>query len=434
MWYNGCQHKSTLKAYFLIGNGRSKAERIKNMELKDMELIVRLDRFLAFLLVAGVVAMLTRRLRVPYSVGLVLTGLILSFFPFFSKVPFTKDLVFNVFLPPLVFEAALQIHWKELRRELPVILMLATVGVCLSWGVTALGMWYLAGWGWMSALFFGALIAATDPVSVIATFKEAKVHGRLRLLVEAESLFNDGTAAVAFSVMVAAATGSSLNMSGVAKTLGAGVAGGILFGGLMAVVVLLLAGQTEDPLVEFTLTTLAAYGSFLLAERFHSSGVLACLTAGLVVGNIGPLGAISPRGREAITAYWEYLGFVANSLIFMEIGIYLSRQDFLGALVPAIGAIVLVTLGRALAVYPCCAIFSRSVLHVGGRHQHLLFWGGLRGGLALALALGLPPDVPYRDTIIPVTFLVVSFSIFVQGLTMTPLLRRMGEMPLPHDN
>jgi monovalent cation:H+ antiporter, CPA1 family len=399
-----------------------------------MELIVRLDRFLVFLLIAGIVAMLTRRLRVPYSVGLVLTGIILSFSPFFAKVPLSKDLIFNVFLPPLVFEAALQIQWKELRRELPVILVLATVGVCLSWGVTALGMRYLAGWEWTGALCFGALIAATDPVSVIATFKEAKIHGRLRLLVEAESLFNDGTAAVALGVIVIAATGGTLSVSVVAKSLVISVAGGILCGGLTGGVLLLLAGQTEDPLVEITFTTLAAYGSFLLAEQFHSSGVLACLTAGLVVGNIGPHGAISPRGREAVTAYWEYLGFVANSLIFMYIGIYLSRQDILGSLIPAMSAILFVILGRALAVYPCCAVFSRSVLHVQGRHQHVLFWGGLRGGLALGLALGLPPDVPNRETIISVSFVVVSFSIFVQGLTMTPLLRKMGEMPLPDNN
>jgi len=152
------------------------------------------------------------------------------------------------------------------------------------------------------------------------------------------------------------------------------------------------------------------------------------VTAGLVVGNIGPLGAISPRGREAVTAYWEYLGFVANSLIFVDIGLFVSRRDLAGSLLPAIIAILLVTLGRALAVYPCCAMFSPSPLRVQGRHQHVLFWGGLRGGLALALALGPPPDVPHRDTVISVSFVVVFFSIFVQGLTMTPLLRRMGEI------
>jgi NhaP-type Na+/H+ or K+/H+ antiporter len=262
---------------------------------------------------------------------LVLAGILLAFFSFFSAAPFTKELVFYIFLPPLVFEAALQIPWKELRRELPVILMLATVGICLSWGVTALGMRYLAGWEWISALFCGALIAA--------------------------------------------------------------------------------------------------YGSFILAERFHFSGVLASLTAGVVVGNVGPLGSISPRGEETVAAYREWLGFVANSLVFMDMGLHLSWQCFAGSLMPVAVAILVVIAGRALVVYPCCALFHKSALQVQSRHQHVLFWGGLRGALALALALGLPPDVPHRDASISVTFVVVSFSIFVQGLTMTPLLRRLGEMP-----
>jgi CPA1 family monovalent cation:H+ antiporter len=392
---------------------------------------MELDRIMALLLITSMLAMLTRRLKVPYSATLVFAGIILSLFPFFSGIPFTKDLIFNVFLPPLVFEAAIQIHWKDLRKQFSVILVLATVGVCLSAGVTALGMRYLAGWEWVSALLFGVLIAATDPVSVIATFKEAGVHGRLRLLVEAESLFNDGTAAVAFAVVLAGAQGSASSVSGVAGTLAVTIAGGVFCGALVAGAMLLLARRTEDYLVEFTFTTVAAYGSFLLAEHFHFSGVLASLTAGLLVGNLGPLGAISPRGREAITAYWEYLGFLANSFIFIGIGIHESRQHFAGVLVPAIIAILLVLLGRAVAVYPCCAIFSRSHLRVQGKHQFILFWGGLRGALALALAVGLPPWVPNREAIISVTFAVVAFSIFAQGLSMTPLLRHVGEIA-PH--
>ncbi len=385
---------------------------------------------MALLLIAGVVAILTRRLRAPYSVGLVFAGIILSLSPFFSDIPFTKDLIFNVFLPPLVFEAAIQIHWKDLRKEFFVILMLVTVGVCLSAGVTALGMRYLVGWEWVSALLFGALIAATDPVSVIATFKEAGVHGRLRLLVEAESLLNDGTAAVAFAVILASALGSASSISGIAWTLTVTIAGAVLCGALIAAAILLLAGRTEDYLVEFSFTTVAAYGSFFLAEHFHFSGVLASLTAGLLVGNLGPLGAISPRGREAITAYWEYLGFLANSLIFIGIGIHESHQHFMSVLVPAIIAILLVLLGRVVAVYPCCAVFGRSNLRVQGKHQFVLFWGGLRGALALALAVGLPPWVPNREAIISVTFAVVAFSIFVQGLSMTQLLRRIGEIAI----
>ncbi len=397
-------------------------------EDKNLEFAIKLDRFLALLLIAGVVAILTRRLRAPYSVGLVFVGIVLSLFPFFSDIPFTKDLIFNVFLPPLVFEAAIQIHWKELRKEFSVILILVTVGVCLSLAVTALGMRYLAGWEWVSALLFGALIAATDPVSVIATFKEAGVHGRLRLLVEAESLFNDGTAAVAFAVVLGSAVGSASTIGGIAKTLTATIAGGVLCGAAVAAAILLLARRTEDYLVEFTFTTAAAYGSFLLAEHFHFSGVLASLTAGLLVGNLGPLGAISPRGREAITAYWEYLAFLANSLIFIAIGIHESRQHFTSVVAPAIIAILLVLLGRAVAVYPCCAVFGRSNSRVQGKHQFVLFWGGLRGALALALAVGLPPWVPSREAIISVTFAVVAFSIFAQGLSMTPLLRRVGEI------
>jgi monovalent cation:H+ antiporter, CPA1 family len=381
------------------------------------------------LLIAGVIAILTRRWRIPYSVGLVFTGILLSLHPFFSDVPFTKDLIFNVFLPPLVFEAALQIRWKDLRKELPVVLLLATAGVCLSWGVTAFGMRYVAGWEWASALLFGILIAATDPVSVIATFKEAGVHGRLRLLVEAESLLNDGTAAAGFGVVAAVAAGSTLTVYGITKTLIVTVGGGLLCGGMTAGVVLVLARHTSDHLVEIVFTTLAAYASFLLAEHFHFSGVLASLTAGLIVGNVGPLGAISPKGREAIAAYWEFLGFLTNALIFMAIGIYLSLQNFAGTLVPIVAAILLVTIGRACAVYPCCAVFGQTVLRVNGRHQHVLFWGGLRGALALALAMGLPPSMPNKEVIVSVSFAVVAFSVFVQGLTMTPLLRRMGEIP-----
>jgi CPA1 family monovalent cation:H+ antiporter len=393
-----------------------------------LEIIVKLDRFLALLFVAGVVAILSRKLRLPYSVGLVFAGILLSLYPLFSNIPLTKDLIFNVFLPPLVFEAAIQIRWKELQKQLGVIVTLATVGVCLSAAVTALGMRYLAGWNWAGALLFGALIAATDPVSVIATFKEAGVHGRLRLLVEAESLFNDGTAAVAFAVILTSLQGSAASFTGVATTLVLTIAGGVFCGALVAGTILLLVGRTNDHLVQFTFTTVAAYGSFLLAEHFHFSGVLASLTAGLVTGNLERPGAISSRDREAIVAYWEYLGFLANSLIFIAIGIHESHQHFMSVLPPAIIAILLVLLGRAAAVYPCCAVFARSNLRVQGKHQLVLFWGGLRGALALALAEGLPAWVPNREAIVSVTFAVVAFSIFAQGLTMTPLLRRIGEI------
>jgi CPA1 family monovalent cation:H+ antiporter len=373
--------------------------------------------------------MLCRRIRVPYTVGLVFAGIIAAFLPITPHIRLTKELIFSAFLPPLVFEAAFYIHWKELRRDIPVVLTLATAGVLLSAAVTAAGMYFLSHWELMGALLFGVLIAATDPVSVIATFKEAGVHGRLRLLVESESLFNDCTAAVAFSSVLTAATGGGVSAAGIAKALFFGISGGLLCGAFIGGAVLLLSGQTEDHLVEITFTTIAAYGSFLLAEHFHCSGVLASLTAGLLVGNIGPLRAISGRGRKAVEDFWEYVAFVANSLIFILIGMHEAQQNFMGVLIPAIIGIPLVTLSRALAIYLCCALFKGTSLRVKGDHQHILLWGGLRGALALALALGLPEGVPRREEIIAVSFAVVAFSIFVQGLSMRPLLRRAGEIP-----
>jgi CPA1 family monovalent cation:H+ antiporter len=396
---------------------------------KTMDFGLSIESVELLLLVAAVVAILARRLRVPYSVGLVVAGISLAFLPFAPKIDLTRDLIFMVLLPPLIFEAAFYLHWKELRRDLPVILILATVGVLLSAVSTALGMHFIVGWQSSGALVFGVLIAATDPVSVIALFKEAGVTGRLRLLVEAESLFNDGTSAVAFGVVVALAMGQNLTPFDMGRVLITTVGGGIVCGALTAGIMLLIAGRTVDHLVEITLTTVAAYGSFSLAEHFHLSGVLATLTAGLMLGGLGSRGAISDKGREAVEAFWEYAAFAANSLVFLLIGMHEAHKNFAAVWVPAAAAILLVVIGRAIAIYPVCLLFAWSDLRVSLRHQHVLFWGGLRGALALALALGLPAAMPRRGEIITITFAVVAFSMFVQGLTMTWLLRRTGELP-----
>jgi CPA1 family monovalent cation:H+ antiporter len=389
-----------------------------------------IERIEILLLIAAVVAMLARRLHVPYSVGLVFAGIALALLPFSPDIELTKRLVFTVFLPPLIFEAAFQLRWPELRKDLPVIVTLATVGVLLSAAATALGMHFLAQWSWISAIVFGMLIAATDPVSVIATFKDAAVHGRIRLLVEAESLFNDATAAVGFSMALWFASGHNVGVAGITKTLGIMIAGSLVCGAVMAGLVLLLAGATDDHLVEITFTTVAAFGSFLLAEHFSLSGVLATLTTGLVIGNVGHL-SIAPKSREAVEEFWEYAAFVANSLIFLLIGMRLANQDYGFVVLPALIAIGVVLGGRALAIYPLSLLFARSKLGIKFPSQHILFWGGLRGALALALALGLPPDMQGREAIITVAFAVVAFSIFVQGMTIKPFMRRLGEISSP---
>ena len=387
------------------------------------------ERAAVLLLISAVVAIVTQRLRLPYSVGLVAAGIVLAFIPFSPQISLTKSLLFTVFLPPLIFEGAFSLEWRQLRRDLPLVLVLATVGVVLSAAATTAGMHLLTDWPWTSALVFGALISATDPVSVIAAFKGAQVRGRLRLLVESESLFNDGTAAVLFAICVAAATGNSPTPAQVSGRLVVMIVGSLVCGAVVAYATLLLAGGTQDHLVEITFTSVAAYGSFLLAEHLHLSGVLATLVAGLILGNVRTMKYIPDADREAILSFWNYAAFVANSLIFLLIGMRVGRQHFVGFWYSVAIAIVLVVLSRAIAVYPCCRLFSRSTLRVSMRQQQVLFWGGLRGALALALALSLPAEVPQRESIIAVSFAVVAFSIFVQGLTLKPMLRKLDEIP-----
>jgi CPA1 family monovalent cation:H+ antiporter len=387
------------------------------------------EEALLLLFVAAVVALLTRRLRLPYSVGLVLAGMAMGALPVAQKIELTKELIFSALLPPLIFEAAFHLRWSELRRELALILTLASAGVAISGAVVGAGMHYAAQWPWPASLVFGALIAATDPVAVLDTFREAKAQGRLRLLMEAESLLNDGTAAVAFGAAVVWAAGQSLTGFAVAGGLVADLGGSLLCGAVVAGAMLFLVRRTEDHLVELSFTAVAAYGSFLLAEQLHFSGVLSTIVAGLIIGNWGPLGALTVHGREAVDAFWEYAAFAANSLVFLLIGMRETTQHF-AAVWPACAiAIGVVLVGRAAAVYPLCALFARSELRVTARHRHALFWGGLRGALALALALGLPEDFPAREEVITVSFAVVAFSIFAQGLTMPAVLRGMGEVP-----
>jgi CPA1 family monovalent cation:H+ antiporter len=383
------------------------------------------------LIAAIVVALIARRLTLPYTVGLVIAGIALALGKAGVDVVLTHDFILDVILPPLLFEAAINIHWRDLRREALPVLTLAILGTLIAATGVTLGVVFLLDWPVRAALLFGVLIAATDPVAVIAMFKDNRTEGRLRLLVESESLFNDGVAAVLFTLAVAgmqaAGTPTWLNAG---ETLLLTAGGGIAIGLACAGLTILVVGRTTDHLVESTLTTVAAYGSFLLAERFHVSGVLSTVAAGLVVGSLAVLrdderSRITQRGREFVLGLWEFIAFIANSLVFLMIGVTVAGLPFTRLGFPA-GIIVvgLVLIGRALTVYPLCLLFSRSRWAVPLWSQHVLWWGGLRGALGLALALALPPDMIFRNEILIATFTVVVFSVIVQGLTMPWLLRR----------
>jgi CPA1 family monovalent cation:H+ antiporter len=278
------------------------------------------------LLTASLVAIVSRRLRLPYSVGLVVAGIVIALLPTGVELPLTRDLIFSVFLPPLIFEAALQLKWGDFRRDLPLTLGLAFPGVAIAAAVVAMGMHFAVGWSWIGSAFFGILISATDPVSVIAAFKEMKAERRLSMVVETESLLNDGAAAVGFSHLVAIAAGSAATPLAVAGSLLWTIAGGVAVGFGISGIMLVVAGRTEDHLVKITLTTIMAYGSFLTAEHFHASGVLASLTAGILAGNTKGICAISDTGYSHVLAFWEYGAFLVNSVVFILIGGHEAHQ------------------------------------------------------------------------------------------------------------
>ncbi len=384
--------------------------------------------------VAMTVAIGARRFHLPYTVGLVFVGAVLTLLKVDVGQHLTHDLVFDLILPPLLFEAALAIHWRELRRDLAPILLFSTLGSALATGFVAAAMMRLMHWPLAPALTFGALIAATDPVAIIAMFKDNKLEGRLRLLIESESLLNDGAAAVLFGLSLDWSQSGGEGWTGIGTlfTLVRVIVGGIGVGAIFGGVAILVAGRISDHLIEAALTTIAAFGSFLSAEYLHASGVLATVTTGLVIGNLGlssftKSAFLTPKGREFVFSLWEFAAFLANSLVFLLIGVDAANLPFssYGAGMLLVSAAIVLA-ARALTVYPLSFCLRSTRWAIPLCEQHVMWWGGLRGALSLALALSLPATLPLRDDILVVTFAVVAFSIVAQGLTMPVLLRALG--------
>jgi CPA1 family monovalent cation:H+ antiporter len=374
------------------------------------------------LLIASLVAIAVRRLRIPYTVALVVVGLLITFqSPL--EIELTPELILALFVPPLVFEAAFHLNIRELERNLPGVLLLAVPGVILTTlivgGVLMLGKTLSL----PMALVFGALIAATDPVAVVALFRSLGVPKRLSVLIEGESLFNDGTAIVIFNLMLAVVLTGRFNLvTSIASFLSISV-GGAVVGLVLGWMISRLIARVDDYLIETTLTTVLAFGSYLIAEQLHFSGVLAVVAAGLVNGNIGPQG-MSPTTRIVLFNFWENMAFLANSLIFLLIGLQVSIPALLAAWQPVLWAILAVLVARLVVVYGLSWVVKRVAEPIPFKWQHVLNWGGLRGAICLALALSLPATLgSERDLLRVMAFGVVLFTLLVQSTTMRTLTR-----------
>lgn len=388
------------------------------------------------LLIVALVAMVARRIKLPYTVALVLAGLAIALQDTL-QIELTPELVLALFLPPLVFEAAFHLRLDQLRANLTPILALAIPGVLLS---TALVGALLSGFGILplpAALLFGALIAATDPVAVIAVFRAVGAPKQLTVLVEGESLFNDGTAIVIFHIMLAYVIEGAISpVEGVIDFFVVAL-GGVVIGLVLGYIAAEVIGRIDDYLIEITVTTVAAYGSYLIAESFHMSGVLAVVMAGLVIGNVGPRG-MSPTTRIVLINFWEYLAFLANSFVFILIGMNVEYDELLQFLVPALVAVVVVLVARVITVYGLGSILRLLRRGVDTSHLHVMVWGGLRGAVSLALVLSIPLEVVERRQLLAMSFGVVLFTLLAQATTIPAVLARLGltskrQMPFEYE-
>ncbi len=399
-------------------------------QTSQQEIVVIL---VALIVAASVVGIVSHYVRLPYTVLLVIVGIGMSVLGLVPQVRLTQDLLMNVFLPALLFEASFHFPARELKQFALSIGTLAILGVLLTAVITALVLQVEfstfgvdPSLGFLHFLLFGTLIAATDPISVIALLRQLGVERRLAVLMEGESLFNDGTAIVLFLIVQQALVSGSFSVIDSLKSMTTVSLGGIFVGvafGLFARFALTLA---RDHLLAIAITTVAAYGSYLLAQQFNVSGVLSTVFAGLVVGNTSTKGGLGPSIRVAVVSFWEYAGFFVTSLVFLLMGLELDMPSLLSRWQLIVLAFCAVAASRVVAVFLPLPLLKWFGQPLSLKRATVLWWGGLRGALSMVLVLSLPETLPGRDTLIAMTYGVVILSVVVQGSTMGMLLKFMG--------
>jgi CPA1 family monovalent cation:H+ antiporter len=383
--------------------------------------------------VAAAVAIVVRQWHVPYTVALVLAGLALGIVNVFTPPHLTKELLFSVFLPGLLFEAAFHIEFREFWRNRSAVVSLAVPGVAAAVALTTVVLTPVVntlhleqGFTWQYALVFGALIAATDPIAVVAVFRSLGVPPRLSVLLDGESLLNDGTAIVFFMLSLSLVTGAGVTAGRLATDFFKIVGIGGLIGAAVGLAVSQVIKHIDDAMIEITLTTIAAYGSFATAEHFHYSGVIAVVVAGVLCGNYGARVGMTPSTRVAVETFWEYVAFALNSIVFLLIGLEVHLDALLSSWKAILVAYLVVTAGRGLVIFVVSGLLRKTRERIPWPWSIVLTWGGLRGALPMVLVLSLAKDFPHRDLLVTMTFGVVMISILVHGMTVSPLLRWLG--------
>jgi len=394
---------------------------------------------IVLLLIAATTLAISKRIHLPFSVLLVVVGIVFAslidyypeLFNTLKGISLSPDLILYVFLPTLIFESAYNLDARQLWRNILPVLVLAIPGLLVSTAIIGFVVHLVTPIPIAYSLLLGAILSATDPVAVIALFKRLGAPERLTILVEGESLFNDATAIVLAKILLLIAIASSdvsgnQVLSGVADFITVFI-GGLLVGGLLGWLTGLVLGKVHsDPSIEITLTTILAYASFLVAEEgFHVSGVMATVAAGLTLGSWGKL-KVSASVRSYVHHFWDYMAFVATALIFLMVGMRVEFSAMINS-ADILGWVLLtMLLSRMLVVYGLIPLVNRfpGSQPANRAYQTVMVWGGLRGAIALAIVLSLP-NFTYFDTFVAVVMGVVLFTLLVQGLSMEWLVHKL---------
>lgn len=397
----------------------------------ELSIQENLEQFLVVLSVSLSVATASRLFswfrQIPYTLLLVIVGLGLAFVNV-RLVNLSPELILEIFLPPLLFEAAWNMRWRDLKENWIPVSLFAIVGVIISVVGVAFAVSQLTTLPLAIALLLGASLSATDPVSVVALFRELGASKRLTVVMEGESLFNDGVAVVAFLLLVGIPLGlEEFSVPTTVSRFVAFVGIGIGVGSLIGFGISYLTQRFDLPLVEQSLTLVSAYGTYLIAEELGGSGVIGVVSVGLILGNFGSRIGMNPRTRLIVSEFWEFLAFFVNSIVFLLIGDQIQFASLGKNLDLILVAIAAVVLTRVIVIFGLGIISNGfSPVPLNWREKTVLWWGGLRGGVSIALALSVPNLLEGRQEIIDAVFGVVLFTLLVQGLTTQLFLDKLN--------